>query len=210
MPVTLSRPFRLPRRPILIASPSRVALVGSPTSAWSGCSPLAAIQSSTLRVPLIAGPSSSPVMSRLIEPAMSSPLARDEIERRGGEAGDGALHVGGAPSVEHAVRDLGGEGRIGPQALIARRHHVGMAGEAEMRRPEPMRAIEIVDRRRAVLGESEPLAVEAAFARARSSTSRAPASSGVTLGQRIKSLASSTGLSLGSVMVGHPASRRSV
>src|SRR5262249_13196575 len=42
-------------------------------------------------------------------------------------------------------------------------------------------------------------------ARARSSTSRAPASAGVTLGQRISSLASSTGLSVSSVIVRHPA-----
>ena len=65
---------------------------------------------------------------------MSSPLACGEIERCGGEAGDGALHVGRAPSVERAVLDDPGEGRIGPQALIAGWHHVGMSGEAEMRR----------------------------------------------------------------------------
>ena len=94
---------------------------------------------------------------------MSSPLAVREIEGGGGEAGDGALHVGSAPSVKRAVLDDPGEGRIGPQALIAGRHHVGMPGEADMRRPRADAGEEIVDRRRAVLGESEPPAVEAAF-----------------------------------------------
>ena len=90
-------------------------------------------------------------------------LGLGEIEGGCGEAGDGALHVGSAPSVKRAVLDHPGEGRIGPQALIARRHHVGMPGEADMRRPRADAGEEIVDRRRAVLAESEPPAVEAAF-----------------------------------------------
>src|SRR6185295_6406739 len=51
------------------------------------------------------------------------------------KAGNGALHIGGAPAVEAAVGNLCGERRMGPQLLIARRHDIGMPGKAEMRRP---------------------------------------------------------------------------
>ena len=58
----------LPRRPILIMSPSSVAEVGSPTTQASSVSPRAFSHSSTFFVPLTATPSSSPVIRRLIEP----------------------------------------------------------------------------------------------------------------------------------------------
>ena len=57
-------------------------------------------------------------------------LGFSEIERGRGESGDGALHVGGAPSIEHAVLDHAAEGRVGPRAYVPRRHHVGMTGKA--------------------------------------------------------------------------------
>jgi hypothetical protein len=60
---------------------------------------LARIQSSTLRVPLIA---------EIVA------LGRDEIERRRDEGRDSAFHVGGAASVENAVGDLGRKWRVVP------------------------------------------------------------------------------------------------
>jgi hypothetical protein len=72
-PRTVSRPVRLPRRPILIISPSRVGLVGSPTRQASSRSPRAFSHSSTGLVPLIATPSSSPVISRLMAPGGRPP-----------------------------------------------------------------------------------------------------------------------------------------
>ena len=47
--------------------------VGSPTTQQSRVSPRARSQSSTFFVPLIATPSSSPVMRRLIDPAKAAP-----------------------------------------------------------------------------------------------------------------------------------------
>ena len=43
-------------------------------------------------------------------------LGFSEIERGRGEGGDGALHVGSAPSIKHAVLDHAAEGWIGPRA----------------------------------------------------------------------------------------------
>src|SRR4029079_12531295 len=49
------------------------------------------------------------------------------------EGGDGGLHVGRAAAVELAVADRRHE-RVGvPFRERARRHHIGMAGEAEQR-----------------------------------------------------------------------------
>ena len=62
-------------------------------------------------MPLIAGPSSSPVIRRLIEPAKSG-LSRDEARAPPRQAGDAALHVDGAAAIQLAVRDHAGE-RIG-------------------------------------------------------------------------------------------------
>jgi hypothetical protein len=61
----------LPRRPILTMSPSRLALVGSPTMQWSMISPSAARAWTTRTVPSSATPSSSPVIRKLIEPGVS-------------------------------------------------------------------------------------------------------------------------------------------
>ena len=54
----------------------------------------------------------------------------DVVERRRGEAGDGALHVGCAAAVEDAAGNLRGEGRMAPQRDVARRHDIDMAGES--------------------------------------------------------------------------------
>ena len=58
----------LPRLPILIISPSLFGLVGSPTKQKFIFSLFLFRYSTTLFVPLIAIPSSSPVISKLIEP----------------------------------------------------------------------------------------------------------------------------------------------
>ena len=90
-----------------------------------------------------------------------APARLDVVERGGDEAGDRPLHVGGAPAVQHPAQHVGGKRRMPPQPGIARRHHVGMAGEAEMRRAVADAGIEILDRLAATLVEAELLAHEA-------------------------------------------------
>ena len=124
----VSAALRLPRRPILIVSPRRVALVGSPTRHRSGIRSCSAIQSSTRTVPSRAGPSSSPVISRLIVPRSGRGGGGDGR----GKGGDGALHVAGAAAVEGAGVDLGCEGGVLPAGTGG--NDVGVAGKAEMRR----------------------------------------------------------------------------
>ena len=122
------------------------------------------IQSSTLRVPLIAGAflvAGDEQADRAFE---FRALARHIIERRGGESGDRPLHVGGAPPIEHAVLDLGAEGRMASTAS----HRPGAPRRvwpAKQRcgGPAPMRGIEIVDLLRIILGEDEPLAAKAGW-----------------------------------------------
>jgi hypothetical protein len=63
----------LPRRPIFIMSPNFFEEVGSPTTQASIVSPRSARRFSILVVPLTAGPSSSPVISRLMAPPKSGP-----------------------------------------------------------------------------------------------------------------------------------------
>ena len=62
----------------------------------------------------------------------------------GDEGGDPALHVDRAAAVEQAAAHLGRE-RVARPAL-ARRHHVEMAGEGEMRRAGAARREQILDR----------------------------------------------------------------
>jgi hypothetical protein len=68
------------------------------------------------------------------------------VERRRHLAGDRALHVDRTAAVEHAVGDLAGERRMGPFRVVARRHHVGVAGEHEMRRRRADARVEVLDR----------------------------------------------------------------
>src|SRR5262249_55585250 len=51
------------------------------------------------------------------------------FEHCGDAAGDTALHVDGAATVEEAVFHLAGERAMRPGGFIARRYHVGMAGK---------------------------------------------------------------------------------
>ena len=65
------------------------------------------------------------------------------IEHGGERAGDAAFHVDRAASVELAVRDLAGKRRMRPGRFVAGRHHVGMAGEGQMRRCRADAGVEI-------------------------------------------------------------------
>ncbi len=65
--------------------------------------------------------------------ALRPPMAPDMAGDRRDEAGDAALHVDGAAAVHLAIVDVGGEGRVAPGRLVAGRHHVGVAGEHQVR-----------------------------------------------------------------------------
>jgi hypothetical protein len=66
--MTVTLPETEPRRPILIMSPIASGLVGSPSTQASQLSPRSIAHFRSLIVPLIAGPSSSPVIRKEIEP----------------------------------------------------------------------------------------------------------------------------------------------
>ncbi len=88
--------------------------------------------------------------------------ARGKMIERGGErAGDRPLHVDRAAAVERAVGDLAGERRMGPFHLLARRHHVGVTCEREVRALLADAGIKVFDRRRAGLGEGDAMDLEA-------------------------------------------------
>ena len=129
-------------------------------------------------MPLTAGPSSSPVMRKLIEPANGRP--GDEAQGGGDSSGDAALHVAGAAAPELAVGDLGGE-RIEPPSLnIAGRDDVGVAGEHEIGPPAPEPRVEVQDRRRPRRLERDELGRESGprqeIARDKAAPRRPPAS----------------------------------
>ncbi len=93
--------------------------------------------------------------------ALRRPTVRGEMIERGGErAGDRALHVHRATAVERAACDLAGERRMAPFRLVARRHDVGVAGEDEMRGGVAEAGVEVLDRRRAGLRESDAMDLE--------------------------------------------------
>ena len=146
VPRTVTVALRLPRRPILIMSPSAATLVGSPTRQASSFSPRAASQSSSLLGAvdrdafLVAGDEKA-------DRAAEIRAARAEkLRRRRREAGDRALHVGGAAADEHAVAHRRRERIARPGLARPGRHHVGMAGEAEIAPARADPRIEIEDR----------------------------------------------------------------
>ena len=83
------------------------------------------------------------------------------VERGGDEASDRPLHVGGAPTVQHSAKQVGGKWRMPPELRVSDRHNVRMSCEAEMRRAVADPRIEILDRLSAALAEGELLAGEA-------------------------------------------------
>ena len=89
------------------------------------------------------------------------PARGEEARHRGGEAGDGALHVGGAAAAQHAVDDAAGEGRDRPARGLAGRHHVGVAGEAEIAPAIAEPCIEVDDVGGALFGEDQTMTGEA-------------------------------------------------
>ena len=55
------------------------------------------------------------------------------IEDRGDRAGDAAFHVDGAAPVHLTAGNLAGKWRMLPSLFVARRHHVGVARENQVR-----------------------------------------------------------------------------
>ena len=121
-------------------------------------------------------------------------VGREVVERRGDLAGDRAFHVDRAAAVEHAFVDLARERRMAPARLVARRHHVGMAGEHQMRRGGADARVEIFHRIGAGLLEGDAMRrSKPAPLSTRSMNASAPPSAGVTEGQRSRSRARAMG-----------------
>ena len=86
------------------------------------------------------------------------------LEETGGgreKAGDGAFHVDGAASVEHAVLDLAGERINLPAVEIAWRDHIGVSGETQIGGALAQSGVQIVDGRGTALLEPQPVTAEA-------------------------------------------------
>ena len=144
-------------------------------------------------MPLIEGPSSSPVM-RKRDRALRRAVPLDVGERSGDESGDGALHVRGAaadrsrPSAISAAKGI---------VSASVRHRRAARRRYVRRRRDAARLTPILAKRLSTSGV--PGAVKtircvskpAAFS-AFSTTSSAPASAGVTDGQRMSSRVSET------------------
>jgi hypothetical protein len=128
MPLTVSLPVRLPRRPFLIMSPSFSTEVGSPTMQKSSFSPRFSSCSQTTTVPSTLGPSSSLVIRKAMSDVRVRVL-RQEFFDRHGKRRDRRLHVGGAAAIQQAVAVAGHEGIAGPLFQRAGGHDVGVAGE---------------------------------------------------------------------------------
>ena len=82
------------------------------------------------------------------------------LQHRGNAAGDAAFHVDGAAAVEKAVFHLAGKSAHRPRRLIAGRHHIGMAGEGDMRRGVADARIKIIDIGGAGFAEGDPMGFE--------------------------------------------------
>src|SRR5262249_24036583 len=76
-------------------------------------------------------------------------------------AGNAALHVDRTAAVQETVLHLAGKRADAPGALVARRHHVGVAGEGDVRPFAADPRIEVVDVGGAGLGEGHAVAGEA-------------------------------------------------
>ncbi len=136
-------------------SPRCSGLVGSPSRQWSKVSPRAAAHFRSFGgavdrdALLVAGDQERDRALRL------AAGGGEMVEHRGKPAGDRALHVDGAAAVQHAVSDVGAERRVLPVRLVARRHHVGVAGEHEMRLAGADAGVEVLDIVGAGLGEGD-------------------------------------------------------
>ena len=117
--------------------------VGSPTTQWSIFSPRAFSQSSILTVPLIGG---AFLVAGDEQADRAFRLCPQIARRRRDKGGDGRFHVGGAAAIQHAVRDLGGEGIVRHSLRPAAPHRCGRQSRNAAPRSQP--GIEIVDHRR--------------------------------------------------------------
>ena len=88
-------------------------------------------------------------------------VGREIIERRRHRAGDRALHIDGAAAIERIADDLPGEWRMRPLRFVARRNHVGMAGEDQIGARGADARVEILNRRGAGLLEGHAMDGEA-------------------------------------------------
>ena len=179
----------LPRRPILIISPSRAGFVGSPTTQASSTSPSSASQRSILAVPLIAAASSSPVISRLIEPGGGPSLAMSRATAAAKAAiapfMSAAPRPNSRPSTIRAANgscDQAARSPTGTTSVWPAKQKLGAAVPSRAYRlsTSGVPASEKVRRR-----QTKPMLSSAACR-----VSSAPASAGVTLGQRISARAS--------------------
>ena len=73
-------------------------------------------------------------------PLRPAAIGGEMVEHRGDHAGDAAFHVDGAAAIQHAAGEVAGKRRMRPRACLARRHHVGVAGEQRFGAALPMRA----------------------------------------------------------------------
>ncbi len=142
-------------------SPSTSTLVGSPSTQWSNFSPRSAAHFNSLMVPLTEMSSSSPVIRNEIEPFGLPPLSARYCSTAATHAGDAALHVDRAAAIQEAVLDLAGERAERPGGLVAGRHHVGVAGEGDVRRFGADAGVEIVDVGGARFAEGDAMHLEA-------------------------------------------------
>jgi hypothetical protein len=120
-------------------------------------------------------------------------LRIEEPGRGGHEAGDRTLHVDGAPPIEHVAADLPGEGIDLPAGDIAWRDNVGMPGKTQVRAPLAQPGVQVLDRRRAILLESEPVTDKAELAESMLDHAERAVVNGRVLGHRISAWARATG-----------------
>lgn len=78
--------------------------------------------------------------------SLRSPLGRQIVGNRGHESGDRPFHIGRAAPVQDAVGNLACERIPSPGRAVADRHHVGVAGENEVRLFASQTGVQIVDR----------------------------------------------------------------
>ncbi len=107
-------------------------------------------------VPLMPGPSSVTGDQKADGAFNIGSGWRADARGRRDKGGDGGFHVGGAAPVQEPVLNLCGK-RIVPPA-IAHRHHIGMAGKAEIGRFGAQARIKIFHRRRALGLEAQAMA----------------------------------------------------
>src|SRR5258708_37287845 len=83
------------------------------------------------------------------------------VEHRRDAAGNPALHVDGAAPVQKAILYVARKRAMGPCALVARRHHVGMPGKGDVGSTVADTGIEVVDIGGAGFAEGDAMHLEA-------------------------------------------------